>query len=378
MEENTAIKFLYLSEPDMVAAGVKNMSHCIDTMEEVIKLLNAGDYMMSGNNHNSHGAMVSFPDNPKFPNMPKNGPDRRFMAMPAYLGGTFDMAGMKWYGSNAGNKEKGLPRSILMMMLNDKETGAPISMMSANLVSSYRTGAVPGVGVRYLARKGSKVVSIIGPGVMGRTVLQGICCACPTLDTLKVKGRGKRSMDNFVAFVKSEVPQIKKIEVVDTIEEAVRDADVVSFCTSSPVSVDDYSFVDETWVKPGCLFRLPATCNFDDGFIAKKCKMVVDNMKLYDAWAEEYPYPTFGDITIIGSKFTDMAHEGKITYDQIDDLGDIINGVKKGRESDDQIILYSVGGMPVEDVAWGKVVYENAVKMGIGTWLPLWNTPELA
>ena len=73
-----------------------------------------------------------------------------------------------------------------------------------------------------------------------------------------------------------------------------------------------------------------------------------------------------------------MAHEGKIKYDQIDDLGDIINGVKKGRESDDQIILYSVGGMPVEDVAWGKVVYENAVKMGIGTWLPLWNTPELA
>lgn len=106
---NTKIDFLYLSEPDMIAAGVKNMPLCVDTMEKVIQLLNAGDYMMSGNNHNSHGAMVTFPDEPAFPNMPKNGCDRRFMAMPAYLGGEFDMAGMKWYGSNVENKKKGLP-----------------------------------------------------------------------------------------------------------------------------------------------------------------------------------------------------------------------------------------------------------------------------
>ena len=45
--------------------------------------------------------------------------------------------------------------------------------------------------------------------------------------------------------------------------------------------------------------------------------------------------------------------------------------------SDDQIIVYSVGGMPVEDVAWGKVCYENAVKMGLGTKLNLWNKPDM-
>lgn len=50
------------------------------------------------------------------------------MAMPAYLGGVFDMAGMKWYGSNCANKEKGLPRSILMLTLNDKDTGAPVAI----------------------------------------------------------------------------------------------------------------------------------------------------------------------------------------------------------------------------------------------------------
>jgi ornithine cyclodeaminase/alanine dehydrogenase-like protein (mu-crystallin family) len=140
---DTKIDFLYLSEPDMIKAGVKDMDACIDSMEDMLKLLKAGDYMMGGENHNSHGCMVTFPDDPKFPGMPKNTQDRRFMAMPAYLGGKYQMAGVKWYGSNVENKEKGLPRSILMMVLNDKDTGAPLAFMSANLLSAYRTGGSP-------------------------------------------------------------------------------------------------------------------------------------------------------------------------------------------------------------------------------------------
>ena len=139
---DTKIDFLYLSEPDMVKAGVKDMSKCVEVMEDLLITLNKGDYVMGGQNHNSHGCMVTFPDNPKFPGMPKNAEDRRFMAMPAYLGGSHQMAGMKWYGSNIENKKKGLPRSILMMMLNDKDTGAPLAPMSANLVSAYRTGGI--------------------------------------------------------------------------------------------------------------------------------------------------------------------------------------------------------------------------------------------
>ena len=54
-----------------------------------------------------------------------------------------------------------------------------------------------------------------------------------------------------------------------------------------------------------------------------------------------------------------------------------MNGKLPGRESDDQIILYSIGGMPIEDVAWGKTVYDNAVEKGIGTKLNLWEKPFL-
>ena len=94
-------EFLYMSEPDTIAAGVLDARKCIDNAEEVFTLLAKGDYLMGGNNHNNHGMYIVFPKESEFPNMPVAGPDRRFVAMPAYLGGRFDICGQKWYGSNA-------------------------------------------------------------------------------------------------------------------------------------------------------------------------------------------------------------------------------------------------------------------------------------
>ena len=80
---------------------------------------------------------------------------------------------------------------------------------------------------------------------------------------------------------------------------------------------------------------------------------------------------------LLGDKFTDLVHDGKLSWDVVQNIGAIANGKVTGRESDDQIILYSIGGMPVEDVAWGKTVYETALEKGIGTVLPLWDEPYL-
>ena len=371
------IDFLYLSEEDMIKAGVKDMASCVEVMEDLLITLYKGDYVMGGANHNSHGCMIMFPDDPQFEGMPKNADDRIFMAMPAYLGGRYQMAGMKWYGSNVDNKKKGLPRSILMMMLNDKDTGAPLALMSANLVSAYRTGGIPGVGAKYLAKKDAKVVSIIGPGVMGKTSLAAFVSVCPQVDTVKIKGRSQRSMDAFVKFVKEELPQIKHIEICDTVEEAVRDSDIISFTTTVRDDVSSFPYISGDWIKKGALISMPSAARFDDEFLAG-CKLVVDNSKLYEAWEEEYPYPTYPQVQIIGTKFTDLKHDGKIKAEDIIDITDIIEKRRPGRESDDEIIVYSVGGMPVEDIAWGGTVYRNAVKMGIGIKLPLWDKPEMA
>ena len=372
------IDFLYLSEPDMIKAGVKDMGKCVEVMEDMMVTLNRGDYVMGGENHNSHGCMVTFPDNPEFEGMPKNGEDRRFMAMPAYLGGNFKMARMKWSVSNTKKKKKGLPRSILMMMLNDKDTGAPLALMSANLLSAYRTGAIPGVGAKYLARKDSKVASIIGPGVMGKTSLAAFLSVCPGIDTVKIKGRGQKSIDSFVEYVKTDFPQIKNIVVCETMEDAIRDSDIISATTSVGNKESMFPYIDEKWIKEGALICMPSAARFDESFyVDSNTKLVVDNYKLYEAWAEEYPYPSYDPVQIVGCKFMDLLHDNKIAREDIIDIADVIIGRLPGRDNDKQRIIYSVGGMPVEDIAWGETVYKNAVKMGIGIKLPLWDAPEL-
>ena len=165
--KDSSCSFLYLNEDDMLKANVTDMPLCMKTMEEMFKLLFEGDYRMGGQSGNEHGIRVSFPKESSIKGMPIAKPDYRFMAMPAYLGGKFHSFGIKTYGSNPDNKEKGLPRSILMMSLMNPETGAPVAYMSANILSAMRTGAVTGLGCKHFCNPSSKTLSIIGPGVMG-------------------------------------------------------------------------------------------------------------------------------------------------------------------------------------------------------------------
>lgn len=378
MTASTRIDFIYLSEEDMIRAGVTDMPACVDCMEEMFGLLYHGDYRMAGPNSDSHGAAISFPENSPFPDMPKPTADRRFMAMPAYLGGSFRTAGMKWYGSNIANRDKGLPRSILTFVLNDADTGAPLAFMSANLLSAYRTGAIPGVGARHLARKDSRIVGVMGPGVMAKTTLAAFIAACPLIDTVKVKGRGQKSLDSFISWLKATYPQVTTIQIVDTIEEVVRGSDLVTYCNSGAVGdPSTYPMVKRAWVSPGTFLAMPALCNIDDAMQAADVRKVVDNTGLYEAWFEELPKPAHVHVPIIGVKFMDMIAEGTMTHAQLEDIGKIVAGEAPGRLNDEEIIIMSVGGMPVEDVAWGTVVYRNAIEKGIGVPLNLWDEPVL-
>ena len=146
--------------------------------------------------------------------------------------------------------------------------------------------------------------------------------------------------------------------------------------TPDPLVEQAIDSVKKEWIKPGAVIIGVSAFDMDPNEL-KTCSLVVDNIKLYEAWAEEFTYPSFGANNIIGSKFTDMVHDKIIKRKDICDLGDIIYGKRPGRVSDDQIFVFSVGGMPVEDVAWGKICYEKAKLLGIGTKLTLWDEPVL-
>jgi ornithine cyclodeaminase len=106
-------------------------------------------------------------------------------------------------------------------------------------------------------------------------------------------------------------------------------------------------------------------------------RKVLDNTGLYEAWYSEVPKPAHNVIPLVGMRCMDMIEEGKLTHDKLEDLGKIVSGNALGRQNDEEIIILSVGGMPVEDVAWATVVYRNALAKGIGVKLNLWDEPVL-
>ena len=381
--KDTKVELLFLSEDDMVKAGVLDAKKCVDTMEEVMSLLSKKDYIMGGPSRNQHGLMLFFPEKSDIEGFPTlESRDRRFMAMPAYLGGRFHMAGQKWYGSNGENAKKGLPRSILTVSLNDVDTGAPIAYMSGNLLSAMRTGAMPGLAARYLAKKNPKVVSIIGPGVVNRTCIMAYLAEFPTIDTVKIKGSSPKSKTaiEMKEFIEEKYPQVKTITICETYEEALTDADIISEALSC--LKNQWPTLDKNYIKPGALIISSGSMMLDLDWVEKNTTKVVDNIGMYEEYVNDFqendefgsPIPT----GCPGMWFANMISDGKIEKDDVRHMGDIVRGIVPGRTSDDEIILTCLGGMPIEDVGWGYECYQSAIKQGIGTKLKIWDIPLMA
>lgn len=372
--------FLYLSEADMLRAGVCDMSGCIDTMADVFSLMARDDYRMGGPSANEHGIKMLFPQTSSVPGMPLDGPDRRFVAMPAYLGGKYRICGIKCYGSNQKNRTKGLPRSILMLTLMDVETGLPIAYLSANVLSAMRTGAVPGLGVRYLATAQPTTAAIIGPGVMGRTAIDAILTERPTIDTIKVRGRGPGSLDAFLSHCREKHPSVKNYVVCEDVESVCRDADILCVGTNNAPRFDDNPKILGSWLKPGALVMSTSALIMEHDFLAddRRCRLVADHYRMYEGWGEGHAYPTQKSVTtLIGMCFYDLVVSGKISQRAITDIGELINNGEGAVPDASRVTVYAVGGMPTEDVAWGLKCYRNAVKQGIGKPLCLWDSPAM-
>ena len=368
------IEFLYLSEADTILAGVNNRAACVDVIEEVFKLLAQGDYLMGGPKHNSHGMGIIFPKESKFPNMPVAGPDRRFFAMPAYLGGRFDVCGNKWYGSNAANKEKGLPRSILTVMLNDKDTGAPLCLMSANLLSAARTGAVPAVAARHLARRDSETVAVVGCGPINQSCLDHILSQLPSVRKVVCYDLFETASTRVAEFVRKE----KGLEAVicDDLTRTLADADVVTVAASRLKPL----YIERKWLKKGATVLLTGPARGDEAFWTDS-RIVFDHIDLHEAYVSEAIES--GDKAayyagVIGGPVYTLIDEKKLpALRDSDSIGQVALGEKPGRQNEDETIIFIACGMAVFDVGWGYDIYQNALRNHIGQKLLLWDEPAM-
>ncbi len=379
------IDFLYLNEKDMIEAGVLDAAGCIETMRDTLALFGKKDFLLGGPNADEHGLQMNFPQKSDIEGFPlDDGPDRRFMAMPAYLGGRFHIAGQKFYGSNSHNQALGLPRSILMVTLSDVDTGAPKAIMSANLLSAMRTGAMPAMAATYLANKDSEVLSLLGPGVINKCALMCYMEVLPNIKKIKIRGSSSKSKTALAMkeFIEETYPQVKEIVICDSLEEACRDADVVSEAMS--VTKENMEEFRLEWFKKGATVFSMGSFLYRKYEDFKNTTMVVDNYGMYQKYLNNFiargPVDAFGnkrEWVIMGIHFVHLVKTGQVQREQVINLCDIVNGKSDGRKDHDEIVMCSIGGMPLEDLSWGYDCYQRALEKGLGTSLNLWDAPYM-
>lgn len=369
-ELDQKVEIVFLSQEEMIDAGVLDMHKCVDTMEDVFKLLGEKDHLLGGPSGNHHGIKLWFPKNPSGPRMPVQGPDRRFMALVSYLGGDYHICGTKWYGSNTENPVKhGLPRSVLLVIINDPETGAPLAIMDGNLISAMRTGAVIGLGARYLAHKDAEVAGIVAASVISKTCLMALAAVLPMLRDVKVFDIDRRKTETFC---QEMGPQLGlTVHPVDSIEEVVRDSDVISTATSG---INAPIYKDE-WFKPGAFFGLSSEAKLEDELWLGS-RIVADNWQMHLEWRDEFQKaPEDRRKMPIHETLHDLILAGRLKDENIVEMGQVVTGATAGRENEEQRVILATGGMGTEDVAWGYAVYKIAVGKGLGQKLKLWDKP---
>lgn len=319
--------------------------------------------------------MLWFPKEKRFDNMPVAGPDRRFMSLISYLGDDFNIAGEKWYGSNINNREKGLPRSILTVTLNEVDTGKPLAFMSGNLISAMRTGAVPGVASRYLARENSKTLAVVGTGVINKACVAAIQYAVPSIEEIKVFDINQERSKEFIEEMEKDLDC--KFKAVSSMEECIRDSDIVTIATSGAKKPE----IKDEWVKKGCLITLTGTAQLSDSFYQNNT-IVADNWKMHEAWYRDgLEHPDGIDSITSWAPTGDLLkliHDKKVDASRIASLGDLVYNKTPLRKSEDETIIFVTGGLPTEDIAWGYELYKKAKEKSLGQPLKLWDTPHWA
>jgi len=264
-------------------------------------------------------------------------------AMPAYILDT-DEAGVKIVNSHPDNPKKGLPTVLATYILNDPRTGAPLALMNATYLTDIRTGAASAVAAKYLARKDSRILGIVGCGRQARTQLMAIS---EVFDIEKVLVYDKNTEQ--CSLFRKDMEKLG-IEIVITDIERVCGADIL--VTTTPVRKP---VIKNEWIENGTHINAigadaPGKQELESE-ILKRSRIVIDS------WEQAHHS---GEINVPLSK-------GEISRDDIySELGEIVAGLKKGRESDDEITVFDSTGLAIQDVAVASLAYRKAIEKKVG------------
>lgn len=261
-----------------------------------------------------------------------------FRAMPAYIDGS---AGMKWVSVYPDNRRRELLSVVATIILCDPVTGYPLAIMDGTYITDMRTGAAGGVAVKYLARRDSSIIGIIGAGVQARTQLLAISEVLPTIEQVRVFDRDEDASRRYAEEMGASLNL--NIRPVETIEAAT-EADIVVTTTPAREPI-----VNKDHIRPGTHINAI-------GADAKgKQELGADLLKSARIIVDEIVQASHsGEINVPLAK-------GIINADEIyATLGEVVSGAKTGRESDEEITIFDSTGLAIQDIICAKLVYEKA------------------
>lgn len=277
-----------------------------------------------------------------------NSPDGLSLYMPAYLKelGALACKVVTIYKDNP--KKYNLPVTIGKVLLQNPDSGEVICIMDGGYLTAVRTGAASGVATKFLANDNSKMsAGIFGAGVQAQTQLAAVC-EVRDIKKAIVFDVSVEAVNNFIVGLKDKLG----IEIVAAKSaEEVLQADIICTATSSPTPLFDGNAVQEGTHINGIGSHTPNARELDTA-IVKRSKFIGDS--------QEACFNEAGDIMI-------PLKDGDITKAHFyADLGEIVAGVKSGRESAEEITLFKSNGLAIQDVATAKLVYDKAIVAGIG------------
>jgi N-[(2S)-2-amino-2-carboxyethyl]-L-glutamate dehydrogenase len=329
---------LYLNRQDVAAAGGSSPAVLVEAVTQALALHARRD--------------IAQPLKPYLRWRPDGHIADRIIAMPAYLGGSRPVAGLKWIGSKHDNPDRlGLERASALIVLNDAETHYPVAIMEGALISAGRTAAVTAVAARHLARREFRSFSCIGCGPIGRTQALTLLDQFPSIETVWLYDLREQAAKSLAVGL-SERHAGVEVLVAGGPEAAVRGGEVVVTAT-----VADRPWLPFAWLREGSFLSNVSIMDAQKDVFISADKVVVDD---WDQCNREGKI--IHQLTIEGSFSRERLHA---------ELGQVIVGDRPGREHDREIILLNAMGMAVNDVACARTVYDRAREAGIGTWLPL-------
>ena len=321
-------ELLYLSHEDVINTGV--------TMADVIDSLDVA-FHEKGEGHT---------EMPPKPGIHPGGDDNFIHAMPAFIP-ALKSAGIKWVSAFVDNPAKGLPYISGLVILNDVETGLPLSVMDGVWMTAMRTGAASALSARHLARPNSSTVGVLGCGVQGRTNLEALTVLFP-VKTVKAFDTNADSVRTYAEDVGARLNVT--VVPVDSAQQAVTGCDMV--VTAGPLLKTPHATIKKGWLDEGAFASL---VDFDS-YWHSEALAEVDRFCTDDTPQIEH-YQTLGY----------FQHIPPIHAD----LGELVTGQKSGRESDTERTMTANLGLAIDDMAVAPLIYKKALEQCIGTILPL-------